>query len=61
MQRKPCTDVVVVVPGILGSALAVDGQPVWELSGAALLRGLRTCGTSAASTSARSRHRRLSP
>ncbi|MGH4017126.1 MAG: esterase/lipase family protein [Pseudonocardiaceae bacterium] len=46
MQRRPCTDVVVVVPGILGSALAVDGQPVWELSGAALLRGLRTFGKS---------------
>lgn len=25
MQRRRCTDVVVVVPGIMGSALAVDG------------------------------------
>jgi hypothetical protein len=46
MHRKPCTDVVVVVPGIMGSALAVSGTPVWELSGAALLRGLRTFGGS---------------
>jgi Lecithin:cholesterol acyltransferase len=46
MQRKPCADVVVVVPGILGSALAIDGTPVWALSGAALVRGLQTFGRS---------------
>ncbi len=46
MQRRPCRDVVVVVPGIMGSALALDGTPVWALSGAALLRGLRTFGRS---------------
>ncbi|MGH3706917.1 MAG: esterase/lipase family protein [Pseudonocardiaceae bacterium] len=46
MQRRPCNDVVVVVPGIMGSALAVDGKPVWELSGSALLQGLRTFGHS---------------
>ena len=37
---------VVVVPGIMGSALAIDGIPVWAHSGAALLRGLRTFGRS---------------
>lgn len=46
MQRQPCRDVVVVVPGIMGSALALDGTPVWSLSGAALLSGLRTFGRS---------------
>jgi hypothetical protein len=46
MQREPCRDVVVVVPGIMGSALALDGSPVWSLSGRALLRGLRTFGRS---------------
>jgi hypothetical protein len=46
MQRAPCRDVVVVVPGILGSQLAVDGRLVWGLSGAALWQGLKTLGGS---------------
>ncbi|MBS2966026.1 hypothetical protein KGA66_23480 [Actinocrinis puniceicyclus] len=33
---------MVVVPGILGSRLAVDGHEVWGLSGAAIARGIMT-------------------
>ncbi|WFB09943.1 hypothetical protein LRS74_25055 [Streptomyces sp. LX-29] len=40
-------DLVVVVPGILGSRLADrDGKEVWGLSGGALWRGIRTLGGS---------------
>ncbi|MGW6985590.1 esterase/lipase family protein [Streptomyces sp. NPDC054932] len=40
-------DLVVVLPGIMGSKLAdADGKPVWGLSGGALGRGLRTFGGS---------------
>jgi hypothetical protein len=46
MDRTPVTDVIVVIPGITGSVLAKDGKDVWALSGAALLRGLRTLGRS---------------
>ncbi|MFD8688823.1 hypothetical protein [Streptomyces sp. NPDC059651] len=46
-QRGRVDDLVVVVPGILGSRLAdADGHEVWGLSGKALLRGLRTFGGS---------------
>ncbi len=44
-QRDRVDDLVVVVPGILGSRLA-DGNEVWGLSGKALLRGIRTFGRS---------------
>jgi Lecithin:cholesterol acyltransferase len=40
------SDLVVVLPGITGSALAKDGHEVWGLSGSALLRGIRTLGRS---------------
>jgi pimeloyl-ACP methyl ester carboxylesterase len=40
------SDLVVVLPGITGSALAKDGHEVWGLSGSALLRGIRTLGES---------------
>ncbi|MFG2296641.1 hypothetical protein [Streptomyces sp. NPDC048603] len=47
MARAQVTDLVVVVPGIMGSRLAdADGRPVWDLSGAALWHGLRTLGGS---------------
>ncbi|MEV0409589.1 hypothetical protein AB0I68_01965 [Streptomyces sp. NPDC050448] len=47
MARAQVTDLVVVLPGIMGSRLAdADGTAVWDLSGAALLRGLRTFGRS---------------
>ncbi|MEU9251745.1 hypothetical protein AB0D66_07875 [Streptomyces sp. NPDC048270] len=40
-------DLVVVLPGIMGSRLAdAAGKPVWDLSGGALWRGLRTFGGS---------------
>ncbi|MBM9621992.1 lipase/acyltransferase domain-containing protein [Streptomyces zhihengii] len=47
MARQPTHDLVVVVPGIMGSALADrDGHAVWGLSGAALRQGIRTFGRS---------------
>ncbi|MFF4102276.1 esterase/lipase family protein [Streptomyces sp. NPDC001903] len=50
MARAQVTDLVVVLPGILGSRLAdADGRAVWDLSGPALLRGLRAFGGSAGS------------
>ncbi|MFS0697572.1 esterase/lipase family protein [Streptomyces nitrosporeus] len=46
-QRSRVEDMVVVVPGILGSRLAdAGGHEVWGLSGAPLLRGIRTFGRS---------------
>ena len=38
-------DVVVVIPGIMGSSLAQNGRRVWSLGGG-LLRGLATLGGS---------------
>ncbi|MEU2395891.1 hypothetical protein [Streptomyces sp. NPDC007369] len=50
MSRTRVTDLVVVLPGIMGSRLAnADGKPVWDLSGGALWRGLRLFGPSLAS------------
>ncbi|MEV6581165.1 hypothetical protein AB0M92_23675 [Streptomyces sp. NPDC051582] len=47
MARAQVTDLVVVLPGILGSRLAdAEGRAVWDLSGPALLRGLRSFGGS---------------
>ncbi|MER6779733.1 MULTISPECIES: hypothetical protein [unclassified Streptomyces] len=47
MARAQVTDLVVVLPGILGSRLAdAEGRAVWDLSGPALLRGLRNFGGS---------------
>ncbi|MFI8882723.1 hypothetical protein [Streptomyces sp. NPDC053813] len=46
-SRSRVDDMVVVVPGILGSRLAdAEGREVWGLSGPALLRGIRTFGRS---------------
>ncbi|MFK0098515.1 hypothetical protein [Streptomyces sp. NPDC091040] len=46
-QRSRAQDLVVVVPGILGSTLAdADGHEVWAASGKALVRGIRTLGKS---------------
>jgi hypothetical protein len=39
-------DVVVLLPGITGSALSKDGKEVWALSGNAVLRGLLSLGDS---------------
>ncbi|GHD27282.1 hypothetical protein GCM10010313_67210 [Streptomyces violarus] len=46
-QRCRVDDLVVVVPGIMGSRLTdADGNELWGLSGKALLRGIRTFGRS---------------
>ena len=45
----PLNDVVVVVPGILGSTLQRDGRDVWAPSGAGVLGALRTFGRSVTS------------
>lgn len=44
--RVPMPDVLVLLPGIMGSVLQKDGRDVWALSGGAILRGLRTIGGS---------------
>ncbi|MCX5364185.1 hypothetical protein OG864_36485 [Streptomyces sp. NBC_00124] len=47
MKRAPVQDLVVVLPGIMGTRLAdADGGAVWDLSGGALWRALRTLGGS---------------
>src|SRR5271166_4470716 len=43
-QRQPMQDLVVIVPGITGSALALRKKPVWSLSGRAITRGVITLG-----------------
>ncbi|MEU6235429.1 hypothetical protein [Kitasatospora sp. NPDC047058] len=42
MEREQLDDLVVVVPGILGSRLAVDGREVWGPSPGAVWDGIRT-------------------
>lgn len=42
VRREPVEDLVVVVPGITGSRLAVDGKEVWGPSAGALLKGITT-------------------
>ncbi|MFG2999219.1 hypothetical protein [Streptomyces sp. NPDC048340] len=47
MARAPVTDLVVVLPGIMGSRLAdADGKPVWDVSGGALWQAVRSLGGS---------------
>jgi pimeloyl-ACP methyl ester carboxylesterase len=43
-RRAPVRDVVVLLPGILGSVLQRDGKDVWALSKGALWRGLLSLG-----------------
>ena len=38
--KKKMADVLVVIPGILGSVLQRNGEDVWALSGSALWRSL---------------------
>lgn len=45
-MRHRLSDVVVLLPGILGSALRKDGHEVWNVSVAASARGLATLGGS---------------
>ncbi|KNE80294.1 hypothetical protein ADZ36_22760 [Streptomyces fradiae] len=42
MRREPVEDLVVVIPGITGSRLAVDGREMWGPSPGALRRGITT-------------------
>src|SRR5437763_5264538 len=42
MPRKPMPDVIVVLPGILGSVLQKNGKDIWALSAGALARGVFT-------------------
>ncbi len=46
MAKPELDGVVVLLPGILGSTLAVDGKPAWGLSAGALVRGILTRGDS---------------
>lgn len=39
--HRPMADIIVVIPGIMGSTLRKDGKDVWSLSGPALVSGLR--------------------
>lgn len=45
---RPMKDVVVLLPGILGSVLRKDGKDVWAFSGGATLRALLSLGGSVA-------------
>lgn len=46
MAKEPLGDVVVVLPGILGSALEKDGRAVWNMSPGAVGRALLSLGRS---------------
>ncbi|SHJ64091.1 Lecithin:cholesterol acyltransferase [Tessaracoccus bendigoensis DSM 12906] len=43
-MTAPPKDLVVVLPGILGSTLHLDGRPIWEPSGGAVLNALGRLG-----------------
>lgn len=44
--RRPMADLIILLPGIMGSVLRKDGRDVWALSGSTLLTGLKTLGRS---------------
>ena len=46
MPREPMPDVIVVLPGIIGSVLQKHGKDVWGLSSGALMRGVVSAGAS---------------
>ncbi|MFW2380679.1 MAG: esterase/lipase family protein [Acidimicrobiales bacterium] len=46
MAREPMKDVIVLLPGILGSVLQRDGKDVWAMSAGAAFRGLLSMGKS---------------
>lgn len=46
MARKEMKDVIVVVPGILGSELMKDGKKIWSMSAGGAWNALRTLGNS---------------
>lgn len=47
--RRPLRDVVILLPGIMGSVLQKDGRDVWALSGSAIARGILSLGGSISS------------
>jgi hypothetical protein len=47
--KRPLRDVIVVLPGIMGSVLQKDGRDVWNLSGSAIVNGFRSLGASISS------------
>ena len=55
MAKQPLGDVVVLLPGILGSVLARDGKDVWAPSAGAIGRALWTLGRSVTSLELRRR------
>jgi pimeloyl-ACP methyl ester carboxylesterase len=44
--RTPISDVVVLLPGIMGSVLRKDNRDLWAISGGAIMNGFRTLGGS---------------
>ncbi|MBL8151982.1 MAG: hypothetical protein JNN15_18835, partial [Blastocatellia bacterium] len=46
MSRKPMPDVLVILPGIMGSVLQKDGQDRWAVSSGAVRRAIWTLGKS---------------
>jgi len=51
--RQSMPDVVVVLPGIMGSVLQKDGKVVWAVSGSAILRVLRDASGTASTLTVR--------
>jgi hypothetical protein len=47
--RRPLRDVVILLPGIMGSVLQKDGRDVWAFSGGAIVSGVRSLGGSISS------------
>src|ERR1700730_18621267 len=45
MRQPPMSDVIVLIPGILGSVLVKDGREVWGASGSSIARNLITFGS----------------
>jgi pimeloyl-ACP methyl ester carboxylesterase len=46
MPKQPMKDVVVLLPGILGSVLQKDGRDVWAISGGAAVKAILSLGRS---------------
>jgi pimeloyl-ACP methyl ester carboxylesterase len=45
-MKEPMKDMIILLPGILGSALAKDGRPVWDVSVGAIGNALFSLGVS---------------
>lgn len=43
-KRLPLRDVVILIPGIMGSVLSKDGRDVWSLTGSSIADSIRTLG-----------------